>query len=229
MGTSTTCAPPPCPLAHGVCVTQVMGMGCTVSGHGNVCTGLNTTCTSSATPEHHEHHHEHEHQHHRGRERQSQSSSSFSWTAEADVNAGQHACFTTTTTTVNNGGHTTSYTFSTTAPAAAAAAYAADDGEQGGYVEEDIDERGSTEDEEPDVVLEDRPARVQMPTGRDEPTEKGSTACAVCMTNKVKVALIDCGHAVMCVGCARTLLRDEHPRCPVCRAPIKKGALTIFM
>lgn len=44
--------------------------------------------------------------------------------------------------------------------------------------------------------------------------------CKVCLTERVNVALIACGHCVVCVGCVLRLVATETRSCPICRQKI---------
>ena len=48
----------------------------------------------------------------------------------------------------------------------------------------------------------------------------GEDACCVCLVNRPNAQFTLCGHAQVCCVCADTLVRDETPRCPLCRARI---------
>ena len=45
--------------------------------------------------------------------------------------------------------------------------------------------------------------------------EKNGTNCAICLVEPRRIALVPCGHAVFCSGCAKRLLQ-----CPLCRKKI---------
>ncbi|KAH3744732.1 hypothetical protein Pelo_13854 [Pelomyxa schiedti] len=73
-----------------------------------------------------------------------------------------------------------------------------------------------------------RPLQFELKTVPDEKSTEPPTCC-VCAENKVKIAIVDCGHAVLCCRCARRILESNPARCPTCRADIKKGFLTVFV
>ena len=49
----------------------------------------------------------------------------------------------------------------------------------------------------------------------DQPAAADETACAVCLTNKVKMVTMPCQHSVCCITCG-----DVCTQCPICRAEI---------
>ena len=57
---------------------------------------------------------------------------------------------------------------------------------------------------------------------RDEPAGSPEEACLVCRENEMRVALIPCGHAVLCIACSRQLAASDRP-CPICRVAIDSG------
>ena len=44
--------------------------------------------------------------------------------------------------------------------------------------------------------------------------------CGVCLTKRACTTVLECGHATMCVGCARDVVLKGNGLCPDCRAPI---------
>jgi len=46
--------------------------------------------------------------------------------------------------------------------------------------------------------------------------------CKVCLAAEVACALIPCGHHALCIGCAKLVLQDCPPTCPLCRRPVQR-------
>jgi hypothetical protein len=63
--------------------------------------------------------------------------------------------------------------------------------------------------------------------GTDEPVKKDEKACIICFENKIKVAMIPCGHACMCISCTNRV-SEQALRCPICKEDVK-DALKLFM
>jgi len=64
---------------------------------------------------------------------------------------------------------------------------------------------------------------VIIPLAETEPVynlEKKS--CVICLEREVKTAIVDCGHACLCVKCARELGLKGIYGCPKCRRPITR-------
>ncbi len=62
----------------------------------------------------------------------------------------------------------------------------------------------------------------------DTAAAENEGACTVCLTNKPKVAMIPCGHLIMCGGCARSYYtNDPKSDCQICKRPVE-GTLTIY-
>lgn len=59
----------------------------------------------------------------------------------------------------------------------------------------------------------------ELPTGEDE---VGEPSCIACMENKKKLSPVDCGHKVLCFGCAKKIYDSTEKKCPMCRANITK-------
>ena len=84
-----------------------------------------------------------------------------------------------------------------------------------------------------------RPQRRRLPfteqftTDADEATrehcERGTKECLLCFEQRVgaKVALLPCGHAMMCSACTSTVLAEPDPKCPCCRVELT-GSVVIF-
>ncbi len=54
----------------------------------------------------------------------------------------------------------------------------------------------------------------------DEPdATDGEKACPICLERATKTVIIDCGHQVYCVACAREFVKPG-TACPLCRGPI---------
>jgi len=54
----------------------------------------------------------------------------------------------------------------------------------------------------------------------DEPTEIQQLQCCICHSNKVKIALVPCGHANLCKCCSDRIKFSSQPICPICRSTI---------
>jgi hypothetical protein len=50
----------------------------------------------------------------------------------------------------------------------------------------------------------------------------GETKCSVCLDRSVKTVNAPCGHACLCVTCARKLADEPNFRCPLCSAELKR-------
>ena len=44
--------------------------------------------------------------------------------------------------------------------------------------------------------------------------------CVVCMSHKATVLMTPCSHQNVCDSCARQLLTEDDPKCPLCREPV---------
>lgn len=53
-------------------------------------------------------------------------------------------------------------------------------------------------------------------------------ACCVCSENKKTICFVPCGHLCCCPDCAKRLVGDGEPQCPICRKGITK-AVHAFM
>lgn len=61
---------------------------------------------------------------------------------------------------------------------------------------------------------------------RDAAHVPGSQPCIVCHDNQVRCVLSPCGHAQLCVKCARTVCKTfELRQCPTCRMPIERAII----
>ena len=56
----------------------------------------------------------------------------------------------------------------------------------------------------------------------------GTKICCICMDRAVSIALVPCGHTILCSGCGsrQGLTRIDH-KCPECRSPVEQ-AIKIF-
>jgi hypothetical protein len=67
--------------------------------------------------------------------------------------------------------------------------------------------------------------KVVPDEAQDETTDNEESSCVICLENK-KCCLIDpCGHAVLCVSCARGYeeqIKSNAFNCPVCRIKVEK-------
>lgn len=63
------------------------------------------------------------------------------------------------------------------------------------------------------------------PTGEDI-SKDGSDSCKICLVNKSRVAILPCGHQVLCFSCCESFyqMNSGKPsyRCPVCRDRVKE-------
>ncbi len=81
-----------------------------------------------------------------------------------------------------------------------------------------------------------RKPRLLVPKKEEEeiiPDDEGrdtSGDCTICCERLACTAIIDCGHASMCIQCIRRILMGplKKRKCPLCKAPIVKGAMRIF-
>jgi hypothetical protein len=48
-------------------------------------------------------------------------------------------------------------------------------------------------------------------------------ACVVCLDAPRHVALIPCGHVVLCLACSRSVLASATKECPMCRVGIEEA------
>lgn len=53
------------------------------------------------------------------------------------------------------------------------------------------------------------------------PTPQSGIMCYVCMERQATAMLLDCGHAGLCLPCAKRLLASTRT-CPLCRNPISR-------
>ncbi len=61
------------------------------------------------------------------------------------------------------------------------------------------------------------------------PTDtEGTPECRICMSNRIALMIVPCGHACLCHGCHRDLDARGDRLCPICRAPIE-STKTIFL
>jgi E3 ubiquitin-protein ligase RGLG len=49
------------------------------------------------------------------------------------------------------------------------------------------------------------------------PGAAGAPKCAICMDEDVNCALVPCGHAALCMGCANKIMDTASRKCPICR------------
>lgn len=56
---------------------------------------------------------------------------------------------------------------------------------------------------------------------KDEPpSQEGEKECIVCLERSIKTVIVDCGHSVYCISCAREHASKDGTTCPVCRKGI---------
>ena len=53
----------------------------------------------------------------------------------------------------------------------------------------------------------------------EPPVKDGEKECTICMTRSIKTIIVDCGHPIYCITCARDCVR-QGTTCPVCRTPV---------
>jgi hypothetical protein len=53
--------------------------------------------------------------------------------------------------------------------------------------------------------------------GADDDDDGDDGCCAICLDAPRTSALVPCGHALLCDGCAAKVLATAAPACPVCR------------
>lgn len=97
----------------------------------------------------------------------------------------------------------------------------------------DVDEIRRTigEDEYAPISLEGEAAaaapRVNART--PQPTDTvGTPECVVCMSNRIALVVVPCGHANLCHGCYKELDARGDRNCPSCRTPIQ-STTSIFL
>lgn len=80
----------------------------------------------------------------------------------------------------------------------------------------------------------DKLSKKGMEIPDEEPHEMDATPdekniCTICAQRKITTTIIDCGHTIMCVTCARQLItRMDNIKCPVCQEGIEKGVIKIY-
>lgn len=100
-------------------------------------------------------------------------------------------------------------------------------------IRSDIDEvrRIIGEDEYSPISLagEAAAAAPRVEARTPQPTDTvGTPECVVCMSNRIALVVVPCGHASLCHGCYKELdARGDH-NCPSCRTPIQ-STTTIFL
>jgi hypothetical protein len=66
-------------------------------------------------------------------------------------------------------------------------------------------------------------SRIQLPDEeKGEPTADESRQCAVCLHNRACTTILWCGHANLCVSCARNIVLQGNCMCPTCAKPITR-------
>lgn len=61
----------------------------------------------------------------------------------------------------------------------------------------------------------------------NEPPGEGDDLCVICLERERNTTILDCGHCIYCITCARKHVKRDIP-CPSCRKPIKKGVIRIY-
>lgn len=62
---------------------------------------------------------------------------------------------------------------------------------------------------------------VELPAEEQgSPPKENEKECVVCFENAVTTVLYRCGHSVLCVSCARRIVTEGSPKCPMCKAQI---------
>lgn len=79
---------------------------------------------------------------------------------------------------------------------------------------------------------EEKKAVVPCPPEQEELRDtahvpgSGTQPCVVCLENRVRCVLSPCGHAQLCVKCAREICNTtELKTCPCCRKPIERAII----
>ena len=72
------------------------------------------------------------------------------------------------------------------------------------------------------------PMQLEIPTGEDEETDNEEKTCIICLNNLRKCVIKDCGHAVLCITCSKTILVAVKKECPQCRKEIKEGIIRFY-
>jgi len=74
--------------------------------------------------------------------------------------------------------------------------------------------------------LEARPAEEQRasqpPCGADTSQTQTATCC-VCLAEPAEQVCVPCGHRTTCTACMQRIQATSHPRCPLCRVPIRES------
>jgi len=67
--------------------------------------------------------------------------------------------------------------------------------------------------------------------GADEKCSDNETPCCVCMDNRRKLLIQECGHVCLCFGCAKKLIdrHDAPVACPMCKTKIAKKMMRAFV
>jgi hypothetical protein len=90
--------------------------------------------------------------------------------------------------------------------------------------EEPPEPKRNKPEEIPDVV-----AATEM--AEDVKAGGEADACVSCLEYKRALLSVECKHLALCFGCARKLIdkKDEEFKCPMCRTPIKRKMLRVFI
>lgn len=101
----------------------------------------------------------------------------------------------------------------------------------GGTNFQSLDFSGKSKGEERKIDSGDADVVVLTEIGADEKCPENETACCVCIENKRKLLIQECGHVCLCFGCAKKLIdrRDAPVSCPMCKAKIEKKMMRAFV
>ena len=64
--------------------------------------------------------------------------------------------------------------------------------------------------------------KLETPTREWQKEVEARAQCVICMDDISSVVLLPCRHANVCVTCSSHLVAHEFPKCPTCRAPIRR-------
>ena len=63
---------------------------------------------------------------------------------------------------------------------------------------------------------------IEAPTNDWKKEVEDRARCVICMDTISSVVLLPCRHANVCVECSSHIVAQEFPKCPTCRAPIRR-------
>lgn len=65
----------------------------------------------------------------------------------------------------------------------------------------------------------------EMPN--EPPLQGDEKPCVICMERSIKTVIVDCGHQVYCVACAREHVKPATTLCPLCRVNVT-GVIRLY-